>query len=83
MPWIRTRFDGVRFVQAYLNRYKDIKMNISVEVPTLFNSIAENDIVHITNTIKNIDGSFVIKGITWDYPKSITTLDIGEYNFDF
>lgn len=83
MPWIRNRFDGVRFVQAYLNKYKDIKMNISVEVPTLFNSIAENDIVHITNTIKNIDGSFVIKGITWDYPKSITTLDIGEYNFDF
>jgi len=83
MPWIRNRNDGVRFVQQYLSRYKDIKMNVNIEIPTLFNSISENDLIHVTNTIKNIDGSFVIKGITWDYPKSITTLDIGEYNFDF
>jgi hypothetical protein len=83
MPWIRNRNDGVRFVQQYLSRYKDIKMNINIEVPTLFNSIAENDLIHVTNTIKNIDGTFVVKGITWDYPTSITTLDVGEFNFDF
>jgi len=83
MPWIRSRNDGVRFVQQYLSRYKDIRMNVNIEIPTLFNSISENDLIHVTNTIKNIDGTFVIKGITWDYPKSITTLDVGEFNFDF
>jgi len=83
MPWIRNRFDGIRFVQSYLNRYKDIRINIKVEVPKLFNSIAENDIVHLTNTITNIDNDFVVKGIIWEYPKSLTTLNLGEYNFDF
>ena len=83
MPWIKTRIDGVRFVQSYLNRYKDIRVNIKIKVPTLFNSIAENDIVHLVNSLKNIDGDFVIKGITWDYPKSLTTIDLGEYSFDF
>jgi hypothetical protein len=83
MPWIKTRNDGVRFVQQYLSRYKDIRLNIKVSVPTLFNSIAENDIVHLTNTIKNIDSDFVVKGITWMYPEYITQLNLGEYSFDF
>ena len=83
MPWIKTRFDGIRFVQSYLNRYKDIRMNIRIEIPTLFISIAENDIIHLTNTLKNIDGDFVVKGVTWTYPNSITTIDLGEYNFSF
>jgi hypothetical protein len=34
MPWIKTRFDGIRFVQSYLNRYKDIRLNVKIEVPT-------------------------------------------------
>ena len=83
MPWIRNRFDGIRFVQSYINRYKDIRINIEVEVPTLFNSIAENDIVHLKNSIKNIDDDFVVKSIIWEYPQSLTTLNLGEYNFDF
>ena len=83
MPWIRTRFDGVRFVQSYLNRYKDIRLNVKINVPTLFGSIAENDIIHLTNTIKNIDGDFVVKGIVWSYPSYITELNVGEYSFDF
>lgn len=83
MPWIKTRFDGVRFVQSYLNRYKDIRLNVKIEVPTLFVSLAENDIIHLTNSIKNIDGDFVIKGITWNYPEYITSLNVGEYSFDY
>ena len=83
MPWVKTRFDGVRFVQSYLNRYKDIRVNIQIKVPTLFNSIAENDVIRLVNSVKSIDGDFVIKGITWDYPKSLTTIDLGEYSFDF
>jgi hypothetical protein len=83
MPWIRTRFDGVRFVQSYLNRYKDIRLNVKIEIPTLFNSVAENDIIHLINTIKNIDSDFVVKGITWTFPNYITMLNVGEYSFDF
>jgi hypothetical protein len=83
MPWIKTRFDGIRFVQSYLNRYKDIRLNVKIQIPTLFVSIAENDIVHVTNTIKNIDSDFAIKGITWKYPEYITEINVGEYSFDF
>ena len=83
MPWIKNRFDGIRFVQSYLNRYKDVRVNIKIEIPTLYNSIAENDIIHLKNSIKGIDEDFVIKGITWDYPKSLTKVDLGEYSFDF
>ena len=83
MPWIKNRKDGVRFVQSYLNRYRDIRLNVKVSVPTLFNSIAENDIVHLTNTIKNIDADFVVKGIVWRYPEYTTDLNLGEYSFDF
>jgi len=83
MPWITNRNDGVRFVQSYLGKYKDIRLNIKIEVPTLFNSIQENDIVHVKNTIKGIDSDFVIKGIVWSYPEYKTVIDVGEYGFDF
>ena len=58
-------------------------MNVKVSVPTLFNSIAENDIVNLVNSIKNIDGSFTVKGITWKYPEYVTEINLGEYSFDF
>ena len=83
MPWIKNRQDGVRFIQSYLNKFKDIRLNIKLQVPTLFNSIQENDIIYVKNTIKNIDSQFVVKGITWAYPSNITYLDLGEYSFDF
>jgi hypothetical protein len=83
MPWIKTRNDGVRFIQSYLSKFKDIRLNIKVEIPTLFNSIQENDIIHVKNDIKNIDGQFVVKGIKWKYPEYITELNVGEYSFDF
>jgi hypothetical protein len=83
LPWIKNRNDGVRFIQSYLSKFKDIRLNVKIEVPTLFNSIQENDIIHIKNTIKNIDSDFVVKGIKWKYPDSITEIDAGEYSFDF
>ena len=83
IPWIKNRNDGVRFIQSYLSKFKDIRLNIKVEIPTLFNSIQENDIIHVKNTIKNIDGQFVVKGVKWKYPEYITELDVGEYSFDF
>ena len=83
MPWIKNRNDGVRFIQSYLSKFKDIRLNIKLQIPTLFNSIQENDIIHVINTIKGIDGQFVVKGITWSHPTSITTINAGEYGFDF
>ena len=83
LPWISSREDGVRFVQAYLNRYKDISQKVKVTSGKLYNSLQENDIVHIKNTIKAIDGDFVIKSITWKYPEMTTEVEVGEYYFDF
>jgi hypothetical protein len=83
LPWIKNRNDGVRFIQSYLSKFKDVRLNVKIDVPTLFNSIQENDIIHIKNTIKNIDSDFVVKGIKWKYPSYITTIDAGEYSFDF
>ena len=83
LPWISSREDGVRFVQAYLNRYKDISQKVKVTSGKLYNSLHENDIVHLKNTIKGIDGDFVIKSITWKYPEMTTEVEVGEYYFDF
>ena len=78
-----TQADGVRFVQSYLNRYKEISRKVKVESGRMYNSLQENDIVHLTNTIKGIDDDFVIKSIRWTYPQISTYLEVGEYYFDF
>jgi hypothetical protein len=83
LPWITTKADGVRFVQSYLNRYKEISRKVKVESGRMYNSLQENDIIHLTNTIKGIDDDFVIKSIKWTYPKITTQLEVGEYYFDF
>ena len=83
LPWISSREDGVRFVQAYLNRYKDISQKVKVTSGKLYNSLQENDIVHLKNTIKAIDGDFVIKSINWKFPELTTEIEVGEYYFDF
>ena len=83
LPWISTREDGVRFVQAYLNRYKEISQKVKINSGKLYNSLQENDIVHLKNVIKGIDGDFVIKSITWKYPQMSTVVECGEYYFDY
>ena len=83
LPWISTKADGIRFVQSYLNRYKDISRKVKVESGKLLNSLQENDIVHLTNLQKDIDDDFVIKSIQWTYPQLKTEIDVGEYYFDF
>ena len=83
LPWISTKSDGIRFVQSYLNRYKDISRKVKVESGRLLNTLQENDIVHLTNTQKAIDDDFVIKSIQWSYPQMKTEIEVGEYYFDF
>ena len=83
VPWINNRGDGVRFVQLYLNRYKDIVEKIKIDLPGLENGIEENDVITIKNTVKGIDGDFVVRSISWKYPQMETTIQAGEYYFGF
>ncbi len=80
-PWIETRNDGVRYIQGYLNRFGTLRTNLKVEHPFLLGSLRENDVVNVINSIKNIDSTFVIKSIKWEYPNFQTTLEVGEYLF--
>lgn len=82
MPWIRNRNDGVRFINGYLNRYKEIRTSLKLELPVMKNSLTEGDVVRVVNGIKNIDDSFVVKSLTWRYPDMKTTVLVGEFKFD-
>jgi len=82
LSWIRTRADGTRFIQSFLNRFSDIRQRLRIEHPTLVGSLTENDIVRVKNDISGIDATFVIKKIIWKYPEFTTEIDVGEYTFD-
>ena len=83
MPWISNRFDGIRFINSYLNRYKDITEKIMVKLGYLFNGIEEGDVVQVINSIKDISGDFMVKSITWKYPEMTTEVEVGEYYFGY
>ena len=83
MPWIANRFDGIRFIQSYLNRYKDITEKIMIKFGYHFNGVEENDVVQVINTVKSIDGDFMVKSITWKYPQMSTEIEVGEYYFGY
>jgi len=82
MPWIRTRNDGIRFINGYLNRFKEIRTSLKVELGVMKNSLAEGDVVRVINDIKCVDGSFVVKSLTWNYPEMKTCVLLGEFKFD-
>jgi hypothetical protein len=83
MPWISNRFDGIRFINSYLNRYKDITEKIMVKLGYLFNGIEEGDVVQVINSIKDISGDFMVKSIAWKYPEMTTEVEVGEYYFGY
>ena len=83
MPWIANRFDGIRFIQSYLNRYKDITEKIMVKLGYIFNGVEEGDVVQVINSIKDISGDFMVKSIHWKYPEMTTEVEVGEYYFGF
>ena len=83
LRWINNKNDGIRFVQSYLNRYKEISQKIKVDIGNIFNSVVENDIIRVVNTANSIDGEFVVKSIEWSYPEFNTRLNVGEYYFDY
>ena len=69
MPWINNRADGVRFIQSYLNRYKDVTEKIMVELGYMFNSVEEGDVVQVINSVKEISGDFMVKSINGNTQK--------------
>jgi len=80
--WIKNRLDGVRYVQGYLGKFKDIKSKIKAEIPTLVTLLDINKTVIVKNSLKNINTAFVIKSITFKYPEGKTLTNLGEYSFD-
>jgi hypothetical protein len=82
MPWIRTRNDGIRFINGYLNRYKNIRTSLKLELGVMKNSLSEGDVVRVVNSIKSIDDSYVVKSLTWKYPIMKTEVLVGEFRFD-
>lgn len=80
--WIKNRQDGVRFVQGYLGKYKDIKTKIKAEIPTLITTLDINKTVIVKNTLKNINSAYVIKSLTFNYPEGRTVANLGEYSFN-
>jgi len=84
LGWISNRADGVRFVQSYLERYKEISQKVRVEIGEHENYVSENDMITITNPNMSFDSkTFVIKSISWNYPEMTTVMDIGEYYFNY
>jgi hypothetical protein len=49
----------------------------------LFNGVEENDVVQVINSIKSISGDFMVKSISWKYPKMTTEIEVGEYYFGY
>ncbi len=82
LPWIRDKNDGIRFIAGYLNRYSTIRKNLIIEHPNLVTSIKENDVINVVNAIKNINTTFVVKSLKYEYPRFETTIEVGEYSFD-
>ena len=83
MPWINNRTDGIRFINSYLNRYKDITEKIMIELGYFFNAVEEGDVVQVINSVKDISGDFMVKSIVWDYPAMTTKIEVGEYYFGY
>lgn len=82
MPWIKTRNDGIRFINGYLNRFKEIRASFKLDLAVMKNSLNEGDVVRVINNVKSIDSSFVVKSLTWRYPDMKTTVLLGEFKFD-
>lgn len=82
LPWLKDRSDGTRFINSYLNRYSSIRQNLRIEHPSLLTSLRENDVIHVKNSIKGIDTTFVIKSLTYKWPEFESIIDVGEYTFD-
>ncbi len=82
LPWITSRQDGVRFINAYLENFRDIKFRTTAEVPGLANGVNENDVISVRNDVKGIPNtSFIVKSLTWEYPAGKTIMQLGEFNF--
>jgi len=65
------------------------KRRYTIKAPFLINSVRENLHVTIKSTVmkpkgSNNDGELLlpVKSIEWEYPACITTIDVGDYNYN-
>jgi len=84
LSWIKTQSDGIRFVQAYLIAFKDIRERAEIILPSLYNGVKENDVITVVNNAMSpaLNTSMVVKSIQWKYPRGETILSVGEFTFD-
>ncbi len=69
-------FDLVTIIKT-INTKHVIKINV------LTNWVRFNHIVKIKNSKKNIDASFIVRQIEYEYPKSSTRISVNENDIDF
>lgn len=82
MPWIKTRNDGIRFISGYLSKFKDIRINVTIEIPRILNYLGEGDIITVINPISGFNSNVSVRSITWEYPQVKTKISAGEYTFE-
>lgn len=83
LSWLSDRTDTVRFIQSYLNKYNTIQQRIVLNFGAHVNYIQENDVINVSSPSIGVSGDFVVKSITWTYPTFMTTIEVGEYYFDY
>lgn len=83
MAWVSTREDAVRFIQSYLNKYREVKKSVSLTFGEPVLEFAENDVIHAINTHLDLNEDLVIKSLAWEYPKINTVITLGDFRFEF
>ena len=76
------RADVEQFLHSYLNLFDEPKQAFSIRMQGFHPELRENTVVHVKDSVRGIDGAFVIKSIEWKYPTCEIELSVGEYNHD-
>ena len=80
-PQIGSISDTVKFATDLVESGKAPHKGIPISFHGLDNLIEENAVVRVIHKEKEIDDEFLIKAIQYQYPKGITKVEVGEYEF--
>ncbi|MFM7797327.1 MAG: LamG-like jellyroll fold domain-containing protein, partial [Candidatus Nitrosotenuis sp.] len=83
MSWVSTREDAVRFIQSYLNKFREVNKSVSLTFGEPILDYSENDVLHVVNSYLGLDDDLVIKTIAWEYPRLNTVITTGDFRFEF
>lgn len=82
IPWLRTEADAVKFAQAYLDAFDSVSNRVKIISPSLDMRVTENLIINVVSTVLNINATYIVKSVIYDYPKNQTTVIAGEYDIN-